>query len=103
MARIEYILGDPASLVTQINQVADSYYWNPRFIYVINKTSNPLFLNFGTKKIPDATNYTRVIAADDSVKLPFYGIREIGIFLPLTPALNDTTQVAQIIVTDEKS
>lgn len=103
MARIEYILGDPASLVTQINEKADSYYWNPRYIYIINKTSNPVFLNFGTKKIPNAVQYTRVVAASDSVKLPVYGIREIGMFLPLTPALSDTTQVVQVIVTDEST
>lgn len=99
--RKEYLLGDPASLVTLVNQAVDSYYWNPRYIYVINKTSNPFFLNFGTKKVPTTVLYTRVVAADDSVKLPVYGIREIGMYLPLTPILTDTSQIVQVIVTDE--
>lgn len=96
--RIEYILGDPASLVTLINSKSDSYRWSPLWVYVINKTSNPVFLNFGTRALPTTTNYTRVVAAGDSVKLPLFNIREIGMYLPLTPALSDTTQVAQIIV-----
>lgn len=99
--RIEYKLGDPAASVTDTsapNTMSDSYRWSPRWIYVINLTSNPLFLNFGTRNIPSSTVYTRVVAAGDSVKLPLYNIREIGAFLPLTPALSDTTQIAQIIV-----
>lgn len=96
--RVEYILGDPASLVTQINTVDDSFRWSPVWIYVINKTSNPLFLNFGTRNLPTTVQYTRVVAAGDSVKLPFANIREFAAFLPLTPVLTDTTQVAQVII-----
>lgn len=96
--RIEYILGDPASLVTQINTIQDTVYWSPNYIYIINKTSNPLFLNFGTRNLPTTTSYTRVVADGDSVKLPLYNIREFAAFLPLTPALSDTSQVAQIII-----
>jgi hypothetical protein len=96
--RKEYILGDPASLVTQINSFNDSFRWTPIYIYVVNKTTNPVFLNFGTRNLPTATQYTRVVAAGDSVKLPLFNIREFGAFLPLTPVLTDTSQVVQIII-----
>lgn len=94
----EYILGLKAK---NGYQCSVDLPFTPSEIYVINNTSNPLYIRRGSCQIPTATFYDYKVNAQangiaGSVKLPT-NASQFGLFLPSSPALTDTAATVQVI------
>lgn len=75
--------------------------WKPNKIIVLNNTSNKVYVRRGSPDIPSESNADYVVPAASNgipgnVALPA-NVMEWGLFLPISPALTDDTQVATVI------
>lgn len=91
----EYILN------VQKSQVQADLPFTPSEIYVINNTSNPLYIWRGSLQTPSEAFYTYKVNGQangiaGSVKLPT-NANQFGLYLPTTPTLTDLLASVQVI------
>lgn len=70
-------------------------------VIMLNNTSNPFYLTVGSRRIPGVSDTQWVCPPAASgipgqLQIPVARVSEFAGFLPLTPALSDTTQVVTV-------